>query len=181
MLSVVEHMSSRGHEQVVFCNDKDTGLKAIIAIHNTTLGPALGGCRMWEYKTEEEALKDVLRLSRGMSYKAAIAGLNLGGGKAVIIGDSKKHKNEIVTGYTNINSKNMFKSLHDPKVVFSDDKNLLYASRSPIPANKRGKFNFAYRQVCIYAFPKKNISHDSHLTLTSGNLNQEILNYYPTI
>ena len=87
MLSVVENMSSRGHEQVVFCNDKDTGLKAIIAIHNTTLGPALGGCRMWEYKTEEEALKDVLRLSRGMSYKAAIAGLNLGGGKAVIIGD----------------------------------------------------------------------------------------------
>lgn len=70
---------------------------------------------------------------------------------------SKKHKNEIVTGYTNINSKNMFKSLHVPKVVFSDDKNLLYASRSPIPANKRGKFNFAYRQVCIYAFPKKKL------------------------
>ena len=96
MLSVFESMDTRGHEEVIFCNDKDTGLKGIIAIHNTTIGPALGGCRMWNYGTEEEALKDVLRLSRGMSYKAAIAGLNLGGGKAVILGDSKKDKNEIL-------------------------------------------------------------------------------------
>ncbi len=80
------------HEQVVFCNDKDTGLKAIIGIHNTTLGPALGGTRMWQYKNEWEALNDVLRLSRGMTYKAAITGLNLGGGKAVIIGDAKTQK-----------------------------------------------------------------------------------------
>ncbi len=80
------------HEQVVFCNDKDTGLKAIIGIHNTTLGPALGGTRMWNYKNEWEALNDVLRLSRGMTYKAAITGLNLGGGKAVIIGDAKTQK-----------------------------------------------------------------------------------------
>ena len=96
MSFVFESMDSRGHEEVVFCHDKDTGLKAIIAVHNTTIGPALGGCRMWAYETEEDALKDVLRLSRGMSYKAAIAGLNLGGGKAVIIGDSKKDKNEIL-------------------------------------------------------------------------------------
>ena len=87
MSVVFENMDSRGHEEVVFCQDKDTGLKAIIAVHNTTIGPALGGCRMWMYDTEDDALKDVLRLSRGMSYKAAIAGLNLGGGKAVIIGD----------------------------------------------------------------------------------------------
>jgi leucine dehydrogenase len=80
------------HEQIVFCNDKDTGLKAIIGIHNTTLGPALGGTRMWKYNNEWEALNDVLRLSRGMSYKSAITGLNLGGGKAVIIGDSKIDK-----------------------------------------------------------------------------------------
>ena len=71
------------HEQVVFCNNKDVGLKAIIAIHNTTLGPALGGTRMWNYKTEDDALVDVLRLSKGMTYKASAAGLNLGGGKAV--------------------------------------------------------------------------------------------------
>src|SRR5258705_2296291 len=82
------------HEQVVFCYDKASGLKAIIAIHNTSLGPSLGGTRMWPYKSEAEAIKDVLRLSRGMTYKAAISGLNLGGGKAVIIGDSRKDKAE---------------------------------------------------------------------------------------
>lgn len=83
-----------GHEQIVFCSNKDVGLKAIIAIHNTTLGPALGGTRMWNYASETEALVDVLRLSRGMTYKASAAGLNLGGGKAVIIGDSKTMKTE---------------------------------------------------------------------------------------
>ncbi len=91
---VFESMAQRDHEEVVFCSDTSTGLKAIIAIHNTTLGPALGGCRMWTFASEEEALEDVLRLSRGMTYKAAAAGLNLGGGKAVIIGDSKKMKTE---------------------------------------------------------------------------------------
>ncbi|WP_334112618.1 Glu/Leu/Phe/Val family dehydrogenase [Paucihalobacter sp.] len=80
------------HEQIVFCNDKDTGLKAIIGIHNTILGPALGGTRMWQYASEWEALNDVLRLSRGMTFKSAITGLNLGGGKAVIIGNSKTQK-----------------------------------------------------------------------------------------
>src|SRR5690606_27749298 len=83
-----------GHEQVVFCHDAATGLKAIIAIHNTVLGPALGGTRMWNYKSEEEALTDVLRLSRGMTFKAAVSGLNLGGGKAVIIGDPHALKSE---------------------------------------------------------------------------------------
>ena len=87
-------MSVDHHEQVVFCYDHDTGLKAIIAIHNTILGPSLGGTRMWMYKSEADALNDVLRLSRGMTYKAAVSGLNLGGGKAVIIGDSKKDKSE---------------------------------------------------------------------------------------
>ena len=91
---VFEPMEKRGHEQVVFSSDPVTGLKAIIAIHDTTLGPALGGCRMWNYKNESDALKDVLRLSKGMTYKAAVAGLGLGGGKAVIIGDSKTMKNE---------------------------------------------------------------------------------------
>lgn len=82
------------HEEVVFCYDRNVGLRAIIAIHNTSLGPALGGTRMWNYKSEEEALTDVLRLSKGMTYKAAAAGLNLGGGKAVIIGDPKTQKTE---------------------------------------------------------------------------------------
>ncbi len=87
-------MMELDHEQVLFCNDKATGLRAIIAIHNTVLGPSLGGTRMWPYNSEAEALKDVLRLSRGMTYKSAVAGLNLGGGKAVIIGDSRKDKSE---------------------------------------------------------------------------------------
>lgn len=89
---VFGQVSFDNHEQIVFCHDKDTGLKAIIGIHNTILGPALGGTRMWNYANEWEALNDVLRLSRGMTYKAAITGLNLGGGKAVIIGDSKIDK-----------------------------------------------------------------------------------------
>ena len=89
---VFGQVSFDGHEQVVFCNDKDTGLKAIIGIHNTVLGPALGGTRMWNYDNEWEALNDVLRLSRGMSFKSSISGLNLGGGKAVIIGDAKTQK-----------------------------------------------------------------------------------------
>ncbi len=92
--SLFEKVGIMGHEQVVFCNDEATGLKAIIGIHNTVLGPALGGTRMWNYATEQEAITDVLRLSRGMTYKAAISGLNLGGGKAVIIGDASKIKNE---------------------------------------------------------------------------------------
>ncbi|PKH52629.1 leucine dehydrogenase [Tenacibaculum sp. Bg11-29] len=91
---VFGQLSFDNHEQIVFCNDEDTGLKAIIGIHNTTLGPALGGTRMWQYKSEWDALNDVLRLSRGMTYKSAITGLNLGGGKAVIIGDAKTQKND---------------------------------------------------------------------------------------
>ena len=91
---VFGQLSFDGHEQIVFCNDEDTGLKAIIGIHNTVLGPALGGTRMWSYKSEWDALNDALRLSRGMTFKSAITGLNLGGGKAVIIGDAKTQKND---------------------------------------------------------------------------------------
>ncbi len=91
---ILRKMSEMRHEQVLFCQDNETGLKAIIAIHNTVLGPALGGTRMWKYDNELDALKDVLRLSRGMTYKAAVTGLALGGGKAVIIGDASKEKTE---------------------------------------------------------------------------------------
>lgn len=91
---VFEEIQKKGHEQVVYCSDPPNGLKAIIAIHNTALGPSLGGARMWTYANDEEALRDALRLSRGMTYKAAVAGLNLGGGKAVILGDPNKDKTE---------------------------------------------------------------------------------------
>lgn len=91
---VIAQMSKYDHEQLLFCNDNATGLKAIVAVHSTILGPALGGTRMWMYNNEMEALNDVLRLSRGMTYKNSISGLNLGGGKAVIIGDAKTMKSE---------------------------------------------------------------------------------------
>lgn len=92
--SIFDQIARRDHEQVVFCNDQHSGLRAIIGIHSTALGPSLGGVRMWQYATDDDALRDVLRLSRAMTYKAAVAGLNLGGGKSVIIGDPRKDKSE---------------------------------------------------------------------------------------
>ncbi|MGE7215797.1 branched-chain amino acid dehydrogenase [Priestia koreensis] len=93
-MEIFKYMEQYDYEQLVFCQDKQSGLKAIIAIHDTTLGPALGGTRMWTYESEEAAIEDALRLAKGMTYKNAAAGLNLGGGKTVIIGDPKKHKSE---------------------------------------------------------------------------------------
>lgn len=93
-MELFRYMEESEYEQLVLCQDKASGLKAIIAIHNTTLGPALGGTRMWEYETEEDAIEDALRLARGMTYKNAAAGLDLGGGKAVIIGNPKTDKND---------------------------------------------------------------------------------------
>lgn len=91
-MSIFEHPEFADHKQVTFCHDKKSGLSAIIAVHNTNLGPSLGGCRMWPYASSAEALNDVLRLSKGMTYKAAMANLKLGGGKSVIIGDPRKDK-----------------------------------------------------------------------------------------
>lgn len=93
-MEIFKNMEMYDYEQLVFCQDKASGLKAIIAIHDTTLGPALGGTRMWTYESEEAAIIDALRLAKGMTYKNAAAGLNLGGGKTVIIGDPRKDKNE---------------------------------------------------------------------------------------
>jgi leucine dehydrogenase len=118
------------HEEVIFCHNKEAGLKAIIAIHNTALGPALGGTRMWNYASEEDALIDVLRLSKGMTYKASAAGLNLGGGKAVIIGDPKKHKSEAMFrafgAYVNslqgkyITAEDVGTTVHDMEYIFME-------------------------------------------------------------
>ncbi|MBO1255179.1 Glu/Leu/Phe/Val dehydrogenase [Alteromonas sp. 5E99-2] len=91
-MSVLDHNEYNNHEHVAFFNDKYSGLQAIIAVHNTNLGPALGGCRMWSYANSEEALTDVLRLSKGMTYKAAMANVALGGGKSVILGDPRAAK-----------------------------------------------------------------------------------------
>lgn len=91
-MPLFDHPEFDGHERVLFAYDAETGLKAVIAIHSTRLGPAAGGCRMWPYATEEEALADALRLSRGMTYKNAVAGLDLGGGKSVIVADPRTDK-----------------------------------------------------------------------------------------
>ena len=91
---ISDHPEFDGHEDVAFHHDPESGLDAIIAIHNTSRGPALGGCRMWDYQSRDQALTDVLRLSRGMTYKSALAGLDYGGGKSVIIGDPRRAKSE---------------------------------------------------------------------------------------
>ena len=93
-MDVFDYMSARGYEQLVMCTDPDAGLKAVVSIHDTTLGPACGGLRIWPYESEREAVMDALRLSRAMTYKAAAADLPLGGGKAVIIADSHSQKTE---------------------------------------------------------------------------------------
>src|SRR6059036_3291122 len=93
-MELFQQLVEMGHERVLICSNPEVGLRAIIAVHSTVLGPGLGGVRMWHYANDDAALTDVLRLSRGMTYKAAAAGLNLGGGKAVILGDSKRDKSE---------------------------------------------------------------------------------------
>jgi leucine dehydrogenase len=92
--SVFDLMDEHGHEEIIFCHDKTTDLRAIIAIHDTTLGPALGGTRMWDYESEADALKDALRLSRSMTYQAAVADCDTGGGKAVLWGNPMRDKSE---------------------------------------------------------------------------------------
>ena len=98
-LKLSDKIFNQDHEQIVYCSDKDLGLKAIIGIHDTTLGPSIGGTRMWNYSTEEKGLKDVLRLSKAMSLKSSLAGLNAGGGKAVIIGDLKLKNQNFIKKY----------------------------------------------------------------------------------
>lgn len=93
-MEVFSYLRERGHEELLFCQDQPSGLKAVIAIHDTTLGPALGGCRMWPYAEEKDAVLDALRLAEGMTYKHAAMGLDFGGGKAVIIGDPRRDKSE---------------------------------------------------------------------------------------
>ncbi len=93
---IFDRIAEMGHEQLVLCSDPSAGYRGIIAIHSTTLGPALGGTRFWSYASDEEAIIDALRLARGMTYKNAVAGLNLGGGKSVIIGDNRTQAREML-------------------------------------------------------------------------------------
>ena len=140
-MDIFDLMQDYGHEQVVFCHDEESGLKSIIAIHDTTLGPALGGTRMWPYRSTQEALIDVLRLSEGMTYKAAVAGLELGGGKAVIIGDPKTDKTEALLrahgrfvdslGGRYITAEDVGISVEDMEYVYLETKHVTGIRSSP--------------------------------------------------
>ncbi len=132
---IFEHMRRYGHKKLVICNDADTGLRAVIAIHSTQLGPATGGLRMWPYEREEEAVVDALRLARGMTYKYAAAGVNLGGGKAVIIGDPKRDKSEALLrafgrfvdqlGGEYITGEDVGTTLADMEVIFNETNHVV--------------------------------------------------------
>jgi leucine dehydrogenase len=134
-LDIFDHLGRYGHKKIVICNDAASGLRAVIAIHSTQLGPATGGLRMWPYEREEEAILDALRLSRGMTYKYAAAGINLGGGKAVIIGDPKRDKSEALfrafgrfvdqLGGEYITGEDVGTTLDDMEVIFTETNHVV--------------------------------------------------------
>ena len=148
-----DRLAEMGHEQLVLCSDPSAGYKGIIAIHSTTLGPALGGTRFWNYATDEEAIVDALRLARGMTYKNAVAGLNLGGGKSVIIGDNKMRNREMIfrahgrfvesLGGRYVTAEDVGTSPSDMDYVFNETKyvaGLAGRSGDPSPVTAHGVF-----------------------------------------
>jgi leucine dehydrogenase len=167
-----EKMYSMGHEEVVFFSDPSCNLKAIIAIHNTTLGPALGGTRMWNYQNIDEAVEDALRLSRGMTYKNAISGLNLGGGKAVIMGDPTKDKSEaLFRSYGRfveslngryITAEDVNTTVDDMEYIFSETSNVTGVaeinggSGNPSPWTARGVFR-GMEASCLKVFGDRSL------------------------
>ncbi len=167
-----ETLDKEGHEEVVFFTDKSCGLKAIVAIHDTTLGPALGGTRMWPYANSDEALLDVLRLSRGMSYKASISGLNLGGGKGVIIGDPDKIKSEaLLRSYGRyleslngryITAEDVNMSVQDIEYIFTETDNVTGISQvhggsgNPSPYTALGVFR-GIEACCLKVFGDRSV------------------------
>jgi len=189
---VFGQLSFDNHEQIVFCNDKDTGLKAIIGIHNTVMGPALGGTRMWNYSNEWEALNDVLRLSRGMTYKSAITGLNLGGGKAVIIGDSKIHKTpEMITRFGQfVNSlSGKYITAEDVGTTTEDMDRIrevtpyvtgisqaIGGSGNPSPVTAYGVF-MGMKAAAKYKFGSDNLAGKKVLVQGNGHVGETLIDY----
>ena len=154
-MKLFDTLESLGHEQVVCCYDKASGYRGIIAIHDTTLGPALGGTRFWSYANDDEAMTDALRLSRGMSYKNAVAGLNLGGGKAVIMGDNRTANREMIfrahgrfvesLGGRYVTAEDVGTSTGDMDYVHMETDyvaGLATKSGDPSPVTARGVFSF---------------------------------------
>src|ERR1043165_1036177 len=152
-MNLFDTISSMGHEQLVVCHDPAAGYRGIIAIHSTVLGPALGGTRFWKYASDEEAIVDALRLARGMTYKNAVAGLNLGGGKSVIIGDNRSADRELTfrahgrfvdsLGGRYITAEDVGTSTADMDFVHMETKfvtGLANKSGDPSPVTGRGVF-----------------------------------------
>lgn len=152
-MQLFDTIASMGHEQLVICNDSSAGYRGIIAVHSTTLGPALGGTRFWQYANDDEAIVDALRLSRGMTYKNAVAGLNLGGGKSVIIGNNKTSDREMIfrahgrfvesLGGRYITAEDVGTSTADMDFVHMETKNvagLAGLSGDPSPVTAHGVF-----------------------------------------
>jgi len=191
-IEVLSLLESYGHEQVLFCQDKETGLKAIIAIHSTVLGPSLGGTRMWNYATEAEALRDVLRLSRGMTYKSAISGLNLGGGKAIIIGDSRSQKSEALfrrfgkfvdsLNGTYITAEDVGISTEDIKWVAQETKHVagkpieMGGTGDPSPVTAKGVY-FGMKAAAKFAFGSDSLKGKKIAVQGVGHVGSYLVDY----
>ena len=190
--SIFDQIHLPNHEQVVFCQDNNTGLKAVIAIHNTTLGPALGGTRLWNYASHQDGITDALRLSRGMTYKAAISGLNLGGGKAVIIGDAATLKSEALwRSYgkfvNNLNGKyitaeDVNTNAHDMEYIGMETKfvtgkpEYLGGSGDPSPFTAYGVY-MGMKAAAKKAWGSDSLSGKKIIVQGAGNVGQYIVGY----
>lgn len=190
-MAIFEKIQADNYEQIVFCNDTRVGLKAIIAIHNSALGPATGGCRMWNYRSEEEALTDVLRLSKGMTYKSSISNLPLGGGKAIIIGDVSQKTPALLQrfgefveslGGNYITAKDVGIDSNDLKIIKSRTSHILgvageaNSSGDPSPVTSWGVYN-GLLACAEKAFGKKSLA-GVHIAMQGlGAVNYYLLKY----
>ena len=190
--SIIDQMNAMGHEQVMFCTDQNTGLNAIIAIHNTTLGPSLGGTRLWNYNSHEEAVIDALRLSRGMTYKSAISGLNLGGGKAVLIGDASKLKNEAYwrrygrfvnnLGGKYITAEDVNTSSKDMEYIYMETKHVtgvpeyLGGSGDPSPITAYGVY-VGMKAACKKVYGSDSLAGKKVLVQGAGNVGRTLIDH----
>jgi leucine dehydrogenase len=190
-MAVFEKIQADNYEQIFFCNDTKVGLKAIIAIHNSALGPATGGCRMWNYRNEEEALTDVLRLSKGMTYKASISHLPLGGGKSIIIGDAAQKTPELLKRFGDfvetlkghyITAKDVGIDSNDLKTIKTRTSHILgiageaNSSGDPSPVTAWGVYN-GILACAEKAFGSKSLK-GLHISLQGlGAVNYHLLKY----
>ncbi|WP_323721625.1 Glu/Leu/Phe/Val dehydrogenase [Acetomicrobium sp.] len=188
-MEIFNYMQKYNYEQLVLCHDEASGLRAIIAIHDTTLGPALGGCRMWTYSSEDEAIEDALRLARGMTYKNAAAGLNLGGAKAVVIGDPRKDKSEALfralgryvetLGGRYITAEDVGTTIEDMEYIRMETKyvaGLGEGSGDPSPITALGVFH-GIRAACKEVFGTDDVAGRKVAIQGIGNVGYNLAKY----